>query len=143
MAPCTFGGLAHGMAYDDHIRHENYEFGGVQGPTPMSAYSHGLNLHHGDLRPVACGRHTLRTALCASIPEFTYEGGQYSHSSLAIAKSFAQEARSPWLVTKSSREWPQSATSFRDTTRLSAPMGQHPSPAPTLARPTMWETWVR
>jgi hypothetical protein len=87
MAPCTFGGLAHGMAYDGYIRHENYEFGGIQGSAPMSAYSHGPNLCHGDLHHVARGRHTLRTTLCGSILEFTYEGGQYSHSSLAIAKS--------------------------------------------------------
>jgi hypothetical protein len=62
MAPRTVGGLADRMAHGGHIRRENYEFIGVKGPAPASAYSHSPNLCHGDLGPVARGGHTLETA---------------------------------------------------------------------------------
>ena len=75
MAPRTVGGLARRMAHGGHIHHENYEFIGVRGPAPASTYSHSPNLRHGDLGPVARSEHTLRTALCGSIPEFTNIGG--------------------------------------------------------------------
>jgi hypothetical protein len=76
MAPHTIGVLAHGMAHDSYIRHENYEFIGVEGPAPMFAFSHGLDLRSRDLDPMVYSRHTLRTALSGSIPDFTYIGGQ-------------------------------------------------------------------
>ena len=75
MAPSTIGGLAGGMAHGGHIHRENYEFIGVRGPAPASTYSHGPNLRHGDLGPMAHSEHTLRTAFYGSIPEFTYIGG--------------------------------------------------------------------
>jgi hypothetical protein len=75
MAPSTVGGLAGGMAHSGHILHENYEVTGVRGPAPASAYIRGPNLRHGDLGPVACGGHTLRTVPDGSIPKFTYIGG--------------------------------------------------------------------
>jgi hypothetical protein len=79
MAPHTAGGLAHGMAYGDHIRHKNYKFTSIKGPAPTSAYSHDPNLHLGDLGPVAHGRHILGTALRCSILESTYIGGMFPH----------------------------------------------------------------
>ena len=75
MAPRAVGELARRMAHDSHIRHENYEFTGVHGPAPTFTYSHGPNLRHGDLGPVACGEHNLGTALGGSILESTYIGG--------------------------------------------------------------------
>ena len=75
LAPHIVGGLAGEMAHGVHIRRENYDFTGVRGPAPASTYSHSPNLRHGDLGPVARSEHTLRTALCGSIPEFTNIGG--------------------------------------------------------------------
>jgi hypothetical protein len=75
MAPRAVGGLTSGMAHGGHICRENYRFIGANGPAPMSAYSHGPNLHHGDLGPVAHGGHTLGTAPGGSILEVTYIGG--------------------------------------------------------------------
>ena len=63
------------MAYGSHIRHENHEFTGVDGPTPTSAFSHGSDLHLGYLGSVAYDEHTLETAFSDSILEFTYIGG--------------------------------------------------------------------
>ena len=60
--PRTNGGLAHVMAHDDHICHENYEFTSVRGPAPVSAFSYGLDLRIGDLDPVVYSGHTLKTA---------------------------------------------------------------------------------
>ena len=77
MSPRTIGGFAHGMAHDGHIHHENHEFTGAEGPVPMFTFSRGLDLHPRDLDPVAYGGHTIGTALCGSILEFTYIGGQY------------------------------------------------------------------
>ena len=37
MAPCTYGGLAHGTASDGRIRLGNSEFINVNGPTPTYA----------------------------------------------------------------------------------------------------------
>jgi hypothetical protein len=68
MAPHTAGGLTHGMAHGGHIRHKNYEFIGAKGPSPMSAFRHGLALHPRDLDPAAHGRHTLKTTLGGCIP---------------------------------------------------------------------------
>ena len=75
MAPRTNGGLARGMAHGSHIRHENYEFIGIEGPAPTSIFSHSQVLHPGDLDPVAYEGHTLGTALSGCILEFTYIGG--------------------------------------------------------------------
>ena len=75
MARRIVGGLAGGMAHDSQIRHENYEFTGVGGPAPASAYSRIPDLHFRNLDPVVYSRRTLRTATDISIPEFTYIGG--------------------------------------------------------------------
>jgi hypothetical protein len=75
MAPNTVSGFTHGMAHGGHIRHENHEFTGIEGPTPTFAFSSSPNLHPGDLDPVAYDGQTLRTALNSSILEFTYIGG--------------------------------------------------------------------
>ena len=72
MAPRTAGGLARGMAHGGHIRHENYEFIGVKGPPPASIFSHGPDLHSGDLDSMVHGGHTLRTALGGYILECTH-----------------------------------------------------------------------
>ena len=88
MAPRTNGGLTRGVAHDGHIHHENYEFTGVEGTTPVSVFSHILDLRSRDLDLAVYGRHALRTALRGSIPEFTYIGGQYPLSPPATAKSF-------------------------------------------------------
>jgi hypothetical protein len=143
MAPRTVGGLAGGMAHGGHIHLENYEFTGVRGPVPPSTFSHNPDLRYRDLDPAIYGERTLRTALSGSILEYTYIGGMYPHSSPTMARPFVQEARRPWLMTNSPREWPQLATSFQETTRLSAQMGQRPSPATAPSRPTTREAWVR
>jgi hypothetical protein len=75
MAPCTAGGLAGGMARDDHIHRENYGFIGAKGPAPASAFSHSLDLHLRNLGPVAHGGHTPRTTHRGCIPEYTYQEG--------------------------------------------------------------------
>ena len=72
MAPRTIGGLAGGMAHGGHIRCENYEFAGIGGPAPTSAYSRCRSLRHGDLGLMAHGGYTLRTTPGGSISEFTY-----------------------------------------------------------------------
>ena len=136
-------GLTRGMAHGDHIRHKNYEFISAKGPAPTTAFSRGLDLHPRDLDPVVPRGHTLGTALGGCILEFTYVGGQYPPSSAVMAKSSTLEAESPWFMTNSHREWPQSATSFWETTRLPTPMGQCPSLALTPSRSTVWEIWVR
>ena len=87
MAPHTIGGLAHGMAHGGHIRHKNYEFTGVRGPAPASAFNRVLDLRSEDLDPMVYGGHTLGTALSSSIPEFTYIGGPVSSLAPAMAKS--------------------------------------------------------
>jgi hypothetical protein len=143
MAPRTISGLARGMALGGHICHENYEFTGVKGSVPAPTYSHDPNLHHGDLRYLARSGHTLGTAPSRSILEFTYIGGQHPLSSPVMAKSSTREAGSPWLVMNLPKEWPQLAMSFWRTTRYSILVGQHPSPASTLSRPTAWEAWAR
>jgi hypothetical protein len=63
------------MAHGSHIRNENYEFIGTEGPSPMSAFSYALDLHFRDLDPTVYGGHTLRTALSGGILVFTYIGG--------------------------------------------------------------------
>ena len=63
MAPRTNGRLARGVAHDGHIHHENYEFTGVEGTTPVSVFSHILDLRSRDLDLAVYGRHALRTAL--------------------------------------------------------------------------------
>lgn len=75
MAPRTVGELARETAHGGHIRHENYEYTGVKGPAPASAYGHDPNLRHGDLGYVAYHGHALGTAPSGNIPEFTYIGG--------------------------------------------------------------------
>jgi hypothetical protein len=75
MAPHTVGGLAHGMDNNGHIHHKNYEPIGAKGPAPMSAYSHGIDLHPRNLDPTAHDGHTLGTPLGGCIPEFTYTEG--------------------------------------------------------------------
>ena len=40
MAPHIVVELAGGMAHGGHIHHENYEFIGIKGLVPASAYSH-------------------------------------------------------------------------------------------------------
>ena len=75
MAPCTVGGLTHGMAHGNHIRLESYEFTSVGGPAPVSAFSHFPNLSSRDLDPAIYGGNTLGTTLSGSILEFTYIGG--------------------------------------------------------------------
>jgi hypothetical protein len=75
MAPRIVSGLARGMAHDDHIYHENYEFISAGGPAPESAFRRAPDLHFGDLDHVVYGGRTLRTALGGSILEFTYTGG--------------------------------------------------------------------
>ena len=75
MAPCTIGGLAGQMAHDGHFQYENYEFTGIGGPAPTSAFGHILDLCFGDLDPAVCVEHALRTACSGSIPEFTYIWG--------------------------------------------------------------------
>jgi hypothetical protein len=75
MVPRTVGELASGMAHGGHIRRENYKFTSVRGPAPASAYSHGPNLCHEDIGPMAHSGHTLGTAPDGNIPEFTYMGG--------------------------------------------------------------------
>jgi hypothetical protein len=75
MAPCTVGGLVSGMAHGGHICHENYKFTDIGGLAPVFAYSHGPNLHHEDIGPMARSGQTLGTAPDGSIPEFTYMGG--------------------------------------------------------------------
>ena len=49
MAPCTNGGLAHGMAHGGHIHLENYEFTGVGGLATTSTFSHVPDLRIRDL----------------------------------------------------------------------------------------------
>ena len=63
MAPHTIGGLTGGMAHDGHIHRKNYEFTGVGGPAPTSAFSHILDLCSRDLDLAAYGGRTLRTIL--------------------------------------------------------------------------------
>ena len=69
MAPCTSSRLAGGMAPSGHIRRENYEFIGVKGSAPASAFSRIPDLHSRDLDPTAHDGHTLGTSLggCESI----------------------------------------------------------------------------
>ena len=71
MASRTASGLAGGMARGDHIHHENYGVIGANGSAPAFITSHSLDLHLGNLSSMACGGHTLRTALRGCIPEFT------------------------------------------------------------------------
>jgi hypothetical protein len=74
MAPRTIGGFTRGMAHDSHLHHGNPKFVNVEGPAPMSIFSHSQVLHPRDLDPVAHGRHTLKTTLNGYILEFTYIG---------------------------------------------------------------------
>ena len=75
MAPRTVSGFARVMAHGGHIHHGNPEFIDIKGPAPTSAFGRGLDLHPGDLDPMAYGRHTLGTALRGCMPEFTYMQG--------------------------------------------------------------------
>jgi hypothetical protein len=75
MAPRTNGGLAREIAHGGNTHHENYEFIGVRGPAPASAFSCVPDLCSRDLDPAVYGGHTLGTALSGSILEFTYIGG--------------------------------------------------------------------
>ena len=68
MAPRTIGGLAYGIAHSGHIRHENYEFIGIEGPAPAFAFNRNLDLHSGDLDPMVYDRHTLGTTLSRHLP---------------------------------------------------------------------------
>ena len=70
--------LAREMAHGGHIYHENYEFIGVKGPAPASAFSRSPDLHSIDLDPMAHSGHTLGTPLGGCIPEFTYPEGLVS-----------------------------------------------------------------
>jgi hypothetical protein len=88
MAPRTIGGLTGRMADGGHISCENYEFTGIGGPAPASAFSRTLDLCYGDLDPAVYGRRTLGIALSGSIPEYTYIGGLYPHSSPTMATPF-------------------------------------------------------
>ena len=74
MAPHTTGELASGMVHGDHIRRKNYEFISVKGLAPTPVFSHGPDLHLGNLGPVAYGGRTLETARGGYVPEFTYAG---------------------------------------------------------------------
>ena len=98
MAPHIVGGLACGMAHGGHIRHENYEFIGIEGPAPVSASSCGPDLYTRDLDPVDYGGHTLGTAHGGCILEFTYVGGQGPLLSLAMARPFTPKTGRPWLM---------------------------------------------
>jgi hypothetical protein len=108
MDPRTAGGLAHGMANGDHIRHENYELVSAKGPALASAYSLGSDLHPRNLDPKAHDGHTLETPLGGCILEFTYPEGPYPHSSPAAARSLVQETKGPWQQTHlgNSLAWP-------------------------------------
>jgi hypothetical protein len=57
------------MAHGGHIGHENYEFVVIEGPEPMSAFSHSLDLCHGDLGSIVLGGQTLGTTLRGCILE--------------------------------------------------------------------------
>ena len=65
------------MAHCGHICHENHEFIDVEGPAPVSTFSHGLDLCSRDLDLMVYIRHTVGTAFSGSILKFTYIGGQY------------------------------------------------------------------
>jgi hypothetical protein len=75
MAPRTTGGLAGGMAHGGHIHNENYGFIGADGPASVPAISHSPDLHVGNLRSMAHGGHTPRTAHGGCILEFIYLEG--------------------------------------------------------------------
>jgi hypothetical protein len=113
MAPRTIGELTRGMAHGGHIRHKNYEFISIEGLVLASAFSHSLDLCPRDLDPMAHDGHTLKIAPSGSIPKFTYIGGLvHPLSSPVMAKSSTQEARGPWLMADSPKEWPRPVTSF-------------------------------
>jgi hypothetical protein len=57
------------MAHGGHIGHENYKFVSIEGPEPVSAFSHSSDLRLGDLGSTVLGGQTLRTTLGGCILE--------------------------------------------------------------------------
>jgi hypothetical protein len=57
------------------IHHENYEFIGAEGSAPVPAFSHGPNLHSGELDPAVYDELTLGIAHRGNILESTYIRG--------------------------------------------------------------------
>jgi len=95
MAPCTVGGLTHGMAHGNHIRLESYEFTGVGGPASVSAFSRFLDLSSRDLDPAVYGGNTLGTTLSGSILEFTYIGGPVPSFAMSRGQVFCPGGHRP------------------------------------------------
>ena len=75
MAPCTYGGLAHGTDSDGRICLGNSEFVSVNGPTPTYAFGPIQALYLGDLDATASDEFALGIAPNGRIPELTHLGG--------------------------------------------------------------------
>jgi hypothetical protein len=75
MTSHTANELTGRMTCGGQICHENYEFIGVKGPVPTSAFGRGPDLYLESLDPTACGGHALRTVLGGCILELTRKGG--------------------------------------------------------------------
>jgi hypothetical protein len=63
------------MASTSHILSRNHAVNLTKGLVPVSALGHGPDIHLKNLRPVARGGHTLKTALGGCILEFIYLEG--------------------------------------------------------------------
>jgi hypothetical protein len=117
------------MAHGSHIHHRNYEFIGAKGPAPMSTFSHGPDLHPGDLDPTVHAGTLSELSSWAASQSSPTQRGQYPHSSPAMARSPVQETKGPRLVTNSPREWPCPATSFLGNLTVNHTKGPAPTPA--------------
>jgi hypothetical protein len=99
MAPRTADGLASGMAHNSHFNCENYGFIGPNGLAPTSALSRSLDLHLGNLGPVAHGGHTPGTTHGGCILEYTYLEGPVPSFVASHGQDSRLKTKVPWFTT--------------------------------------------
>ena len=130
MAPCTYGGLAHGTASDGRIRLGNSEFINVNGPTPTYAIGPVRALYPGHLDAMASDGFAPRTAPNGRIPELAHPGGPAPSFALGSARLFDLKTWTLWPATDTLSERPLVAASRNYLTQ-----GDRCSPSPlVLAR---------
>jgi hypothetical protein len=130
--------LTRGMASTSHILSRNHAVNLTKGPVPVSALGHGPYIHFKNLRPMAHGRHTLKTALGGCISEFIYLEGP--EPSLVISRGQVSRSGNERTTAHDELTRGMASTShiLLGNTRLSEPTGQHLSPAYTQSRLTAW-----